>query len=178
MVSSLLIMAAPPAAAVTVLSGCSDICGSWSVVDTRHEKGVRCLYGAGLYGEIYKISVRPPVMFGHGTLASTVGWRFRIQSRHTNGGPFVTDYTSKYQTAQASLSVAAQAGHGFSRRSWAVPANTGYNDRRVIVDMQWWKQQLVQGHVKVLYDAYAAKNDDGGGSIYILDRCFAHWFEY
>jgi len=127
---------------------------------------------------IHKISIRPPVIYGHNTTKTTVGWRFSIQSNDAMGGPYTTDYTSKYQTAQASLSVAVEPGNGFSRGSWTVPSSHPFGQFRVVVELQWWKDQSIQGHVKVLYDWYRAINDDHSGSVNVLDRCFGAWFDY
>ncbi len=100
-----------------------------------------------------------------------MGWRFRIQS-YKSTGTWSTDYTSKYQTAQATYLESASAGNGFSRRAWTGPFTLDHGDQRVIVEMQWWKAGSVQGYVKLRYTQYRAQTDSGDHE-WIIDRCFA-----
>jgi hypothetical protein len=150
---------AAPASAETILSPCSGTCGSWEVYDGETgRKGANGIYATSFPYELNKITVRPPLMHGDHPSNSQVGWRFKIQRMPVGGGSWVTRYTSTYQTAQADNAIPAYAGNGFSRRSWLAPNNPSGFFYRVVIDMRWKHNGLVEGRLSLKYDWYKAKS--------------------
>jgi hypothetical protein len=148
-----------PAAAATVISGCSGTCGYWQVDDMSvGKKGADCVYqNSGSYN-LKQITVRAPLMHGNYSSKTKVGWRFNIQRKNVNGGSWTTQYTSSYQTAKADDSIPAYTGHGFARRTYNGPSHPQGYYWRVTLDLQWWGQNngLVEGTLTLKYDWYKA----------------------
>jgi len=157
-VSSLVVVTVAPASAETVVVSCSGVCGSWQVQDSRHVLGARCFYTSQGFGWLYRISVRPPVVYGRYHISTTVRWRFVIEQTYSTG--WLHDYTSSYQSAQADLTTSASLGHGFSWRAWA-NFPKGPLAYRVIVEMQWQQNGSTEGYAKVRYNWYLTKSDGG-----------------
>ena len=147
-----------PAAAETVLSGCSGTCGAWQVNDASvGQKGAVCVYqSSGLY-DLKQITVRAPLMHGNYPTKTKVGWRYNIQRKNVNGGGWSTFYTSSYQTSTANDMIPAYTGHGFARRSYSGPSNSHGYYWRVSLDLKWWgKTGSVEGNLTLKYDWYKA----------------------
>ncbi len=155
-----------PAAAETVLKDCVGTCGYWEVSDTGPSgpKGAVCVYETGGSHDLDRITVRPPLMHGNYANKTTVKWRFKVRRQAVSpGATFHTIYTSSWQSAQASETVPAYAGHGFARRAWMVPESPhGFFD--VWVELSWLNNGSVQGTARVEYDWYKAQR---GGSSYV-----------
>ena len=116
------------------------------------------------------------VIYGAHSSKTTVGWRFKVQSRsQIVFSHWHSDYTSPYQTAQADSSTPASAGHGFSRLASAATFDTEPDiTYRVVVEMQWWQNGSVEGYVKLRYNSYEALRDDGA-SHSSTDYCWARY---
>lgn len=145
-----------PAAAETVLNGCSGKCGYWEVGDkSTGGKGAVCVYQTSYPYNLKQITVRAPLMHGRYAVKTKVGWRFNIQKKNVGGGSWKTTYTSSFQTAKASNSIPAYTGHGFSRRAYNGPAHPEGFYWRVTLDLRWWgKTGAVEGNLKLKYDWY------------------------
>ena len=135
--TSFLITGALPATAETILNNCSGVCGDWQVSDMGPlgQKGAVCKYEKTSF-ELDFISIRPPIMHGPFAQKTKVQWQYKILRSNNAGMSWTTEYTSNYQTAMASDSVAAYAGSGFARRYHYVAENpTGF--RKVRVFLRW-----------------------------------------
>ena len=159
----LLVVAAQPAAAATVITPCQGTCGNFQTFDASSgKKGADCVYfqTGGYY--LNKITIRPPRMYGHYSSKTMVGWRFRIQYVDVSvSSTWATVYTSSYQVAQASKSEPADVGGGFARRVWNAPVAGAIRQLsptdqryRVLIDMRWWHGSAIDGNASVRYDWY------------------------
>jgi hypothetical protein len=70
----------------------------------------------------------------------------------------VTRHTSTYQKALADDAIPAYAGNGFSRRAWSAPNDPSGYRYRVVIDMRWKHNGVVEGKLTVRYDWYKAKS--------------------
>jgi len=156
-VGSLLLVAAPPVGAATVLKGCTGTCGSWQVLDTAKRTGAVCVDRNKRPHELIEITVRPPTMYGHYSTLTPVRWWFLIQNKSFIGpdNHWHTIFTSSNQSAYADLTTPASAGNGFTRGSWTDPTEgSAFEGFRVVIEMEWWHQGSPEGSLKLKYDNY------------------------
>jgi len=152
-VSALGVMAAPAAAEV-IVKQCVGTCGYYEVYDNDTTKqGVTCTYGTSYPYGLKTMTVRPPLMHGYHSTKTKVGWRFTVQRKKVGGSSWSVFYQSGYQTAQASDSIPAYQGHGFTKRSYSLANPNGYY-WRVHIELQWYGSP--QGYAKVRYTWYLA----------------------
>jgi len=141
-------------AAAAVDSGCSGKCGYYQVDDSMTMPGAKCTYGTSYPYKLREISVRPPLMHGWYANKTPVAWRFRIQRKPNSSGSFNNLFTSGYQQSTASDSIPAYANHGFSRRTWDAPNNPNGYRYRVLLDLIWKKNGMVEGRAHIRYEVY------------------------
>lgn len=168
--SSLAVIAAPVAAAT-----CSGTCGTYVISDQgpAGPKGAVCKYETASY-DLDFISVRPPKMYGPFAYKTKVQWYFKILRSTDFGASWMTAHTSSFQTAQASTTSAAYAGHGFSRRYWYAPDPNPTGWFKVTVIMIWRNSGgVVIGNDSVVYHHY--KGIWNGASDHRLDYCLNDW---
>jgi hypothetical protein len=143
---------APVGAAVD--SGCTGRCGYYEVDDSLAMPGAKCSYGTSFPYKLKWISVLPPLMHGDYPGNTPVAWRFRIQRKPNSSGSFNNFFTSGYQQTTANESIPAYAGNGFSRRKWFAPNNPNGYRYRVIIDLIWKKNGMIEGRAHVRYEIY------------------------
>lgn len=171
----LLTMTAGPASAETVLTACTGTCGAYSVHDGNSTQDVTCIDRTKDPNELYQIQVQPPKVYGPTAAMTTVQWRFQIQDKGFIGpSHWKTISTSAYQTATASNSVPAKAGHGLTSGTWSfihIGQGSVFEGYRVLVEMNWWNNSGVIGRVKIKYDWYKQVRRDGSHSTVIQTDC-------
>jgi hypothetical protein len=164
-VTSILAIAGSPAAAETVLVGCSGTCGSWQVRDDSSTQDIVCVELNKGPHELYEITVRPPKIYGPYAAATKVDWRFQVQEKSFNSpSHWKTISTSPYQTANASTTAAASSGHGFSTAVWPfihIGPGSPAEGYRALVEMDWWHTSSVAGRVQIKYDWYSIVRRNG-----------------
>jgi len=172
-VSSLLVMAAPPVGAATVLKSCTGICGAWHVLDSHKKAGAVCVIRNKRPHELIRITVRPPTMYGNYTGLTPVRWWFEIQRKQFIGPDNLwhTVFTSSNQSAYASNTTPASDGNGFSRGIWTDP-NEGstFEGFRVVIEMEWWHMGSPEGNLTLKYDSYKVVRLNGTHG-FIDDNC-------
>lgn len=132
--------------------------GSWSLKDTHRRPGARCAYS--IYGNLFQISIRPPVVYGAYSSPTWVGWRFRIL-RSTNAG--ATWRTIKRSSVHKDRATSSVPADGFARRLWDgpeevdPPASSWYKVRLVILFYAPGSARTVEGKVVVEDDWYKEK---------------------
>ncbi len=157
-IGSFLMVGALPASAAIVLVDCTGTCGVWHVRDIPSKQDVRCILRNSSPHDLYEMTIRPPVIYGAHSGATTVDWRFLIQTKKLGGYSqhYHTIYTSGYQVTAASDSSPASGGHGFSKGTWLTgfgPNNHGsvQDLYRIAVEMQWWHNGAVEGFTRIGY---------------------------
>jgi len=113
--------------------------GVHTLIDNTEYPAVTCIYHNP--GDLlYKMKVRPPIMFAFdrtgGTDTQTVGWRFRIQRATTASGStdYAPFYTSlKWKTITTDRRAAQLVGHGYVFAS----QTPGFR-YRVAYDLYWY----------------------------------------
>lgn len=166
--------AVQPAAAARILLDCTGDCADYELYDemgSRH--GANCLYETATPHELDKITVRPPQMHGLATAPndSKVEWRFKIRRDPPGAGTLDVIHTSSWQTSVANDQEVANAGDGFSRRTWVAPENVS-GLYHVVVELRWWRSGSPRGLVRAQYEWYKAKL--GGTSYSSSGDCSAH----
>jgi len=148
---------AVPADALVVHTSCQGLCGTSIEYDAPNQVGARCDNGPDLPYALRQIEVRPPKMYGHYSSKTKVGWRFQIY-RVVGTNTVQLVYTSRWQTAMASKTVAVRAGHGFTWRTWK-PSNPQTYYRAWITE-RWWHNGSVEGTRQVEYENYKSSFGD------------------
>jgi hypothetical protein len=164
---------APTVLAETEVAPCSGKCGTATApdfMDVDKNQGATCNFADTVsVPTLSSIRVRPPKMFGRYSTKTKVQWRFQVM--HFVEPDWVLEFTSTYQTAKASKTVAAYGTHGFTARTWpwsddSDPFPTG--SYRMRVQERWWHNGAVEGTRTVEYSWY--KEIWNGGSD-IQDHC-------
>jgi len=120
-IASFLALAAP-AAAETVVNGCTGTCGYSQFDDNGPPFGATCKYGTQSY-KLDWIKTKPPLVHGIGNKKTEVAWQVKVLRKPVNGGYSVI-YTSPWDTAMADNNMnPAYAGHGFAAKTWNAPNN-------------------------------------------------------
>jgi len=163
-VSAVSVMAAPAAAEV-IVKACVGNCGYYEVYDNSgSQQGAKCTYKSSYPYKLLNMSVRPPLMHGDYPSKTKVEWRFKVQRKSVGGNKWLVYYTSSYQSAQASDSIPATEGSGFSRRTWNAPSNPAGYDYRVILELQWWHNGSKEGYAKIRYTWYKEQRQGSSSS--------------
>jgi hypothetical protein len=146
--------ASSPVGAETVLNQCTGTCGQWQVQDhyPGGPDGATCKYGSDTY--LDSIAVNPPALNGPFSYKTKVQWRYKVLYSAT-GGAYAAYFTSTWQSANASTSVTAGAGTGFSKRTWFAPNSPPTGFFKVQLLMRWQNSAHKSiGTAKVELDAY------------------------
>ena len=143
---------APAVQAETTIYPCGGTCGSYDLFDDATTAGVNCYYERRSK-DLDSLSIRPPQIFGSYAEPTMVDWRFRILRATTSGTNWNTILKSTFQSAMADADTPAMEGSGFTRRPYIVAENP-HHKFKVRIELRWWKDGAVEGHLKLEYDFY------------------------
>ena len=128
---------AAPAAAETIIQGCSGTCGYYEYYDNEPPPsyGANCKYETSSY-DLDFMSGKPPSVHGPYSFKTEVAYRIRILRSTNSGASWSTIHTSGWDTAMANDAIPAYAGNGFARIYWYANENpTGWFKMRV--NLRW-----------------------------------------
>src|SRR6266542_3473592 len=151
------LIAAPVGAAMPIVM-CSGTCGNYVTYDSSGGPyGGICTYETGSY-DLDSIKVNAPKMYGPYSTKTKVQWKFNILRSTDFGASYKGYFNSSWQNSTASMTAAAYAGHGFTKRTWTAPDPnpTGFFKVRILLR---WKNAAgnTVGNAKIEYDYYQGK---------------------
>lgn len=111
--------------------------GVHTLIDNGEYAGATCRYHSTSDDFMYKLSVRPPIVFGFDRTAAldsqTVGWRYTIQ--------YTDDNATWHQLVASSIvktKATDQANAPFQSRSYTFPSQPNHAHYRVVIGMFWY----------------------------------------
>jgi hypothetical protein len=144
--------------------------GVHTLIDTIEYPGVTCRYHNAVSDYLYKITVRPPILFGFdrtaGLDSQTVGWRYTIQ--------YTDDNVTWHKLVTSSIvkaNATDQANAAWQSRSFTFASRPNHAHYRVVVGLFWYYPTASHQNGKAVHPVIFYRGSPDGGMSFLDSVC-------